>query len=388
MLIFLQQGLSFFVIGLLVAVRDVTVNLLEIPSGALADSFGRRGSMMVAFLAYIISFVTFAVAQATWMYFLAMFLFGIGESFRTGTHKAMIFQWLRLQGRESERTRVYGLTRSWSKIGSAVSGMIAAGFVLFTGTYANIFWFAIIPYAINLINFAGYPRALDGEHAKATSLKESARRLWGTLKAVVRKPALRRLVSESMGWEGFFHAAKDYLQPALQALALWWFVNLWPTDGLNQPQQTALFVGPVYALLFLLSAAASRRAHRLVQACGGETAAARRLWQLNALTLSALFVTAWLQLSWILVAAFVMLHVLQNLWRPILVSRFDEQSDPSEGATVLSVESQAQRFATLLIAPLLGWLVDWATGVTPIASLWPIGAVGALIALSFVVRFR
>ena len=36
--------------------------------------------------------------------------------FRGGTHKAMILDWLRAQGRESERTRVYGFTRSWSKI--------------------------------------------------------------------------------------------------------------------------------------------------------------------------------------------------------------------------------------------------------------------------------
>ena len=45
MLVFLDRGLSFFVIGLLVACRDVTVNVLEIPSGVVADSFGRRRSM-------------------------------------------------------------------------------------------------------------------------------------------------------------------------------------------------------------------------------------------------------------------------------------------------------------------------------------------------------
>ena len=40
-LAFLEKGLSFFVIGLLVAFREVAVNIMEIPSGAIADVWGR-----------------------------------------------------------------------------------------------------------------------------------------------------------------------------------------------------------------------------------------------------------------------------------------------------------------------------------------------------------
>ncbi len=386
MLFFLQQGLSFFAIGLLVAVRDITVNLLEIPSGAWADSFGRRTAMMFAFAAYIASFVLFAMGTAAWEFALAMILFGVGDSFRTGTHKAMIFQWLRMNGQEDQRTRVYGLTRSWSKIGSAVSGLIAAAFVLISGNYAYVFWFAIIPYAANLINFAGYPCALDGDHEKASSLGESTRRLWQSTKNIVRQRPLRKLVFESMGWEGYFNAAKDYLQPALAALALLTFARFWPDNSLDDTRKTALLIGPVYAVLFILSAAASRHAHRLVTASGSESAAARRLWQVNAVALGLLAVAAWLQWVGIVVVLFVSLHVLQNVWRPILVSRFDEHGRPEEGATILSVESQAQRLASLLLAPLLGWCVDWVTQHTPAAPLWPLGVIGALIALALVAR--
>ena len=119
-LVFLEKGLSFFEIGLLIAFREVTVNLLEIPSGAIADVWGRRRSMILSFCAYIASFVIFGLARGVPPLFAAMFLFAIGEAFRTGTHKAMIFTWLSLEGRADERTRVYGYTRSWSKYGSAL----------------------------------------------------------------------------------------------------------------------------------------------------------------------------------------------------------------------------------------------------------------------------
>ena len=48
-LAFRQMGLSFFMIGLLVAFREVIINLMEIPSGAIADLFGRRKSMILSF---------------------------------------------------------------------------------------------------------------------------------------------------------------------------------------------------------------------------------------------------------------------------------------------------------------------------------------------------
>ena len=105
------------------------------------------------------------------MFFLAMFCFAIGEAFRTGTHKAMIFTWLRDQGREHERTRVYGYTRSWSQIGSAVSVVLAAIFVFTADNYTSIFFLSAIPCILNIINFLGYPRNLDHNHqeGEATS---------------------------------------------------------------------------------------------------------------------------------------------------------------------------------------------------------------------------
>ena len=54
-LAFLQKGLSFGAIGVLIGFRAVCVNLLEIPAGAMADILGRRRSMIASFLAYIAS---------------------------------------------------------------------------------------------------------------------------------------------------------------------------------------------------------------------------------------------------------------------------------------------------------------------------------------------
>ena len=56
----LEKGLDFATIGLLVGFRELVVLLLEVPSGAIADVFGRRRAMMLSFSAYALSFLLFA----------------------------------------------------------------------------------------------------------------------------------------------------------------------------------------------------------------------------------------------------------------------------------------------------------------------------------------
>ena len=405
-LVFREKGLSFFVIGLLIAFRELTVNLFEVPSGAVADLWGRRRSMVLSFCAYIASFLVLGAARDLPLLFGGMFLFAIGDAFRTGTHKAMIFTWLRTEGRLDERTRVYGYTRSWSKIGSAVSVVVAAAIVLVSGSYVWVFYCCIVPYVLGIVNFLGYPKELegkrDGKRDKGASFGKVVAHLREALGRSYRQPRLRRIIFESMGFGGVFKAAKDYLQPVLKAAAVVYVVaaaarlGLLPagaaTAGFNEPQKVAILVGPVYFVLYLLSALASRRAHRLVERCGpvgtGEDRAARVLWALCSLVFAAIALAAWHDVLAGVIVGFVLLHVLQNFWRPVLICRVDRESPEAQRATVLSIESQAKSVSTMIVAPVLGLAVDLVRRHGFGGAFWPVGALGAVVALGFFVTAR
>ncbi|MEE9436072.1 MAG: MFS transporter, partial [Candidatus Adiutricales bacterium] len=368
----------FFMIGLLIGFREICINIMEIPSGAMADMFGRRRSMILAFSAYIVSFAIFAMSSSLALLFGAMFFFAIGDAFRSGTHKAMIFDWLEMQNRGHERTKVYGFTRSWSKMGSAVSVLIAAGLVFYTGSYSNIFWFTIIPYAFNIINFLGYPSFLDGERTGQFSIMAVINFLGRALKQSVKHPPLRRLVIESMGFEGMFKASKDYLQPILKQTVLAIPVLLIFDDK----QRAALLVGLVYFVLHFLSSMASRRAYKLARWKGGEDEAGYFIWRVNLFVFASLILALWLNLHPISILGFIVLAVFQNFWRPVLVSRINAHSESQMGATVLSIEAQGKSFSTMLLAPILGWSIDRAGG------FWPVGMLGALIASGMLLTGR
>ena len=377
-LVFLEKGLSYFAIGILIGFREVCTNLFEIPSGAIADLYGRRRALIFSFCAYIVSFVIFAVSESLFPLFAAMFFYGLGDAFRSGTHKAMIFDWLRLQGRSDEKTKVYGFTRSWSQMGSAVSVLIAGALVFYSGNFTDIFWFSIIPYALNIVNFFGYPARLDGDRQSEFSLKAVARLLGSACKQSVQFPPLRRLVFEGMGFEGMYKASKDFLQPILKQTAIALPLLL----ALDESKRTALLVAGVYFVLHFLSSFASRNSHQVSDWRGGDEGAARFMWWIDLVIFALLVPALWFNWHPAIIVLFVGLAILQNFWRPGLISRFNAQSTPEMGATILSIEAQSKSLATIILAPLLGLLVD------AVGNFSPVGIVGTCVALVILLAYR
>ena len=376
-LFFLQQGLSFTQIGILIGFRELFINLVEIPSGAVADLFGRRRSMILSFIAYIISFIIFGFSSDYWHFFIAMFFFAIGEAFRTGTHKAMIFTWLRLQGRLDEKTRVYGYTRSWSKIGSIVSTILAVLFVLLTNNYSYVFFFAIVPYIIGLLNFLSYPAELEGRPEKSVSFKKMAIHLWECMRYAMANVNLRRLIIESFSFEGVYKAVDTYLQPILKNIAIMLPIFiLW-----GEAQRSSIIVGAVYIVIYFAAALASRNAYRLVRFAGNEESGSLMLWILNTVIYIALIPLLYFELYYIAIALFVLLAILQNIWYPILLSRFDAFATEEKGATVLSIESQAKSLSTMIFAPLIGLMVDYVGSQNLGGEFWPVAAIAVIPAL-------
>lgn len=390
LLYFLERGMTFFEIGLLIAFRELIVNLLEIPSGVAADVFGRRKTLAFSLLIYMVSFFVFGVAESIPVIFGAMFLFAIAESCRSGTHKAMIFHWLRREDAMAEKSKIYGYTRSWSKIGAAASLLIAGGIVLATEDYAATFHFSSVACLAGVVNLVGYPRYLDGEGAAGVSLSSILGQAKQAVKQGYSEPKFRQLILESMGSEGVFQAVKDYLQPLVKAAALPMAAGMLAAMEMSEPQKVVLLAVPVYVLLYLLAAYASRNAHRLVQAAGGEDQAARWVWIATIVVFAVISAAGIFSLTKVMIVLFILLFTLQNIWRPIQISRFQDYGDSQQGAAMLSMENQSCTLTTMLAAPLVGLAVDVVRTQGWGGDFWPVGCIGlcATVGVYLMVRRR
>jgi MFS family permease len=372
-LYFRSIGLSFLEIGILFGIRDGATWLLELPTGFVADIFGRRASMVASMLAYLGSFAVFHMFHVFWMCAGAMAVFGAGEAFRTGTHKALILEHLRAEGISEYRVDYYGATRGASQIGSAVNSLIAAGLVFATGSFRFIFIAAMAPYVLNLINLATYPKRLDGhlegEHHRVR-MKETFRHFRD---ALTRGPAVKGILNSSV-FDGFFTAAKEYLQPVLKTMAL----SLPLFTALSGDRRTAIAVGAVYFVLYLGTSWACRSAGRFSRRIRSQSSAVNLTFLTGAAVLALAGLMQWISLPAVAVVLFVSMFLLENLRRPILLAWISERISHRAMASGLSAESQAKSLVGVAVAPLLGLLADTA-GVGPALLVTAVLMAGSLL---------
>ncbi len=353
-LFYLSIGLNYLQIGILVSFLNICINIMEIPSGALADIYGRKNCILLSLISYIVSFIIFAFSNSYEPLFAAVFFFSIGESFRTGTHKAMIFHWLRQNNRLNEKTMVYGYTRSWSKYGSALAVIISSIIVILTKDYRWIFIFSIIPYIAGIWNISAYPDYLNNRFEGVINIKIIFQHTVNSVKNAFKKTQLRRLIIKSMGFEGTFDITKNFLQPILQAQAL----SIAALMLIPEQKSTAIVVGAVYFILHMISASASKRAHVFSGRFRSENIAITTLIFIGAFLAFFSAAGIYTNIFIISIAAYVLYYIIQNLWRPILVGIYDDYADNTEQATILSIESQAKTVGITILAPVAGFIAD------------------------------
>lgn len=352
-LFFLEKGIDYIKIGLLYSVREITIMLFEIPSGLVADILGRKKTLIASFLVYILSFVTFYFSNHFALMLFAMLLFALADAFRSGVHKAMIFQYLKRQGRTNQKVDYYGHTRSWSQTGSAIASIIAGAIVFYYGSYRIIFAFSTIPYFLDMLLIWSYPGYLDGEFDKQgkKSVREKFREVWNAVITSFKEFSLLRILTSLSLHTGYYRAVKDYIQPVMVSLA----ITLPWLAPMKKMQKSALVVGVTYFFLYLLTAQASRssglflkkfihfsRPMNLTMFAGIVLGIAAGIF----------YLLHWYALS---ILGFVMIMLNENLRKPIGVAFVTEESDDKATASVLSIESQAQSFFAAIIAFVIGW---------------------------------
>ena len=357
LILFLRDaGLSYTNIGLLISFQLITQNILEIPAGILADSMGRRRTLMASFAFYIAAFIFFFFSYGILGFTVAMFLFALGEALRTGTHKAMIFDYLKMNGWQSEKVAYYGITRAWSQRGSAISALLAAFFVIATRDYRMIFIISVIPYLIDLIIVASYPAALDGSKT-GFHLAEIKVNYYRNLKEFFysfKKPGLLKTTINNAIYSGYYKAVKDFLQPILAALAL----SLPVMIGYSDEQRSALVVGIVYFFIYQATSYASRKSSAFSKKTVNlQQALTISLWTgLLAGIISG--ITYYAGYPAIAVAFYIIIYLIENLRKPIAISETANQIDTDILATVLSTASQFETLFAALLSAMLGIIAD------------------------------
>lgn len=352
-LFLIDKGISFTQIGMLYAIREIITNLFEIPSGIIADSFGRKRALAGSFILYISSFVLFYLFQDFWLFLLAFMFFGLAEAFRSGTHKGMIMDYLKLNNREEQAAYYYGHTRSWSLTGSALSALMAGIIVFYGGSYDSIFLYSIVPYLLNFILILSYPGSLNRSLEPAEKKKRKRMGLaTRMLLDLLRKASVLRIIYSSAAHTAYLRAVKDYIQLVMVNLAL-----LLPfMIPLEREQKSGIFIGVAYFLIYLISAYASRLSSYLANKSHHHIT---RLTLLAGFLFGVISGMAFQYEFWLIsLLAFAAIYVMENIRKPLLTGAIADEVPKEILTSVISAQSLLRTIMTTLLALTFGIVAD------------------------------
>lgn len=351
----IASGLNLFQIGLLYSIRAAIVYIFEIPSGIIADTYGKKKELMLCFTFYMISFVFYFIGSHFWVFSIAMIFFGLGEAFRSGSHKAMILSYLEQKDWFMHKAFVYGRTRSFSLLGSSLSAFISIIFVLTLPDLKWLFLLCIIPYMLDFALIASYPNSLDEQRETELTMKGFFSSGYTKLKSIFTNQSLEKVLLSSSLYDSIFKTIKDYIQPIMVSLIL--TATALGFTHLNADDTVKVYLGIIYGIFYIFSSYASRNVYRLNDLAPSYTLMSV-FFDIMGVASLVLFVALKTKLTVVVIMLFFVLYILKDARRPLFLDVCADHMDKEERATAMSVDSMLVALFMVVFGPLFGFIAD------------------------------
>jgi DHA3 family tetracycline resistance protein-like MFS transporter len=334
---------------------EVSVFLFEVPTGVLADTYGRRRSVITgcilmgsgfALEGAIPSFAAVLAAQAVW---------GIGYTFISGALEA----WIADEDPDRDLGRVYLRGEQADYLGSFIGipasvllGLVALNLPLVVGGVLTISLGLALIFTMPERNFRPSPR--EGR----SSLQQVGATARGGARLVRSKPVLLMLLAAAL-FSGMAEEGFDRLNPK-QFLDV---VGLPAIGGLEPVVWFGLIGAGGLVLSYLAAGIVARRLD-----VGSPAVAARLLIVLDALTIAGMLAFALAGSFAFALAAFWFATLLRRVAEPVYLTWINEGLDPGVRATVISMSSQSGALGEASAGPVIG-AVGNLFGVRPALTI-------------------
>jgi MFS family permease len=141
-LLFLDTGLSDAQVSLLFATWSVTGLLAEVPAGALADRWSRRGVVVLAGVLQAAGFVVWTAAPAPWTFAVGFVVWGLSGALVSGAAEALVYDGLAAVGAEGSYARVNGWMTA-AELLVQLPTAVAASALFAVGGYPAVGWVSV-----------------------------------------------------------------------------------------------------------------------------------------------------------------------------------------------------------------------------------------------------
>ncbi|MCY4391965.1 MAG: MFS transporter [Chloroflexi bacterium] len=328
-----ERGLSLTQLTALDAPFWILLIVLEVPTGAIADRWGRKVSLSYGALTNAIAVVVFGIATNFGVLLISYMVWAAAFTLYSGADSAFVYDSLRAVGRERDYPKLWGRARAIQAVG-AILGLLIGSLV----AHYTTLWIPVVASGglmgvawLVSFSFKEPPRfeETDGQQSYLTVVKEAFGVAFG-------RPSVRYMMLLTAGVMGVGVSMIILQQPFLDShdMPIWSF-GLFLTPGQLLSMVGALITYRVITLLGVSRIIVLMPIVVMITAVG-----------LGAIDYVAAF-------------AFYPLTTTMFAMSFVVISDYLNRRIPSANrATILSIHNMIFSLAVAGMEPLLGWLGD------------------------------
>lgn len=345
---------------ILKSVYSVAAVALEVPSGYLADVWGRKRCIVAGCVLFFGGYLCYSLTSTFAAFLVAEILLGIGQTMINGADSALLYDTTVHHGRENLYLRYEGRITMIGNFAEAVAGIFGGLLAVYSLRYPF--------YAQAVVAFVGIPAAMAlREYAPANKVQSP----WEEILRILKYSLVtnKKLCCNIM-YSGIIGAA---------TLTMAWFVQ----PVLMQLETPTEWYGIIWTVLNLTVGVAALYSDRVEQLFG--------MNKMNILILSVIaggYVALAYNLTYVGLGILLLFYIFRGFATPILKGYINQMTFSEMRATVLSIRNFVIRLMFAAIAPFIGWLNDmYSLQVALLASAALIFIPGAVF-LALQLRLR
>jgi MFS family permease len=313
----------------------ISIFLLEVPTGIVADRFGRKISLIWGGVFFIIGIIIYTITPDIRLFFIGEFILALGSALVSGANKSLVYDSLVELNEEHRAKSVLAKAESFKMAAFLLSGLLG-GLLAYFFSIEEVVRLTLIPLGLSLYF------AFSFVEPHIHKIKEQIR--W---KDIFTKGYKSILSVKKVRLKLF-----DAIIPAALAYFVIWFY---------QPKLQSLgisieYLGIFHAVLAIAQIIVLQTTGFWEKIFAGE----ERFLRIQVVLMGLGFIVASIANSWILIIIFIFLSGGFGLARFAVYSSILNRN--FQGETRATANSFINMFKSLFIAilnPIMGFLADW-----------------------------
>lgn len=329
-----SKGLSLIELGLLETIFHITSFTMEIPTGMIADVYGRKSSRIIGRIFFVLAMVLLLNGDQFWIFAGGFVLSAISYNLESGAGEAFVYDSLKALGEEARYLKVTGRLEGIYQLTGLIAFLV--GGVVAGIDYRWLFYLSLGFAFLTLLPALRWSEPpFRKKESESLSVVEAFIQL---IKESFRLVRTNRKIS-------FFIFSMEFLLSVATVL-FFYLQNFWKNGGFSE-----IWIGVFFALSAVMGILGGLSAEKIESVLGQK----RFLILFPLLTTIGVWIIA---LTPWHVATFIAITFIDSLIYVGMNEYINREIESHIRATVISFASMAFSFYMIILFPAFGWVAE------------------------------